>query len=322
MLALFPGSRQQEIDRHLDDFVRTAQLLEQRHRGLQVVLVATAPGVVVPADRCPYRQVTESSFSGAARRRCRGVQERHDDARGSRDRMSAGRCVSNERWTHAIARRLVRIPRIGLVNVVAGREVAPRVRAVRGWCPSEWPRRCRRCSLHGSPERTEWSATSPRCAINWARQARRGEWPTSCPSLVDMRRDERRPNAPRPACGAACASPIGEHRRRLDHPPARDDVARSTRGRGSVRRDHVQRKESFIAVFWHGEILPVTWVHRGFGGFAALISRHADGEDDRASRRGTWLSTRCAARRRAVACVRCWRSAQLLEKGVTARLHA
>jgi lipid-A-disaccharide synthase len=29
------------------------------------------------------------------------------------------------RWTHAIARRLVRIPRIGLVNVVAGREVAP-----------------------------------------------------------------------------------------------------------------------------------------------------------------------------------------------------
>jgi lipid-A-disaccharide synthase len=28
------------------------------------------------------------------------------------------------RWTHAIARRVVRIPRIGLVNVVAGHEVA------------------------------------------------------------------------------------------------------------------------------------------------------------------------------------------------------
>jgi len=38
------------------------------------------------------------------------------------------------------------------------------------------------------------------------------------------------------------------------------------------------RKEPFIVVFWHGEILPVTWVHRGFGGFAALISRHDDGE--------------------------------------------
>ena len=38
------------------------------------------------------------------------------------------------------------------------------------------------------------------------------------------------------------------------------------------------RQEPFIVVFWHGEILPVTWVHRGFGGFAALISRHDDGE--------------------------------------------
>jgi len=28
-------------------------------------------------------------------------------------------------WTYAIARRVVKIPRIGLVNVVAGREVAP-----------------------------------------------------------------------------------------------------------------------------------------------------------------------------------------------------
>jgi lysophospholipid acyltransferase (LPLAT)-like uncharacterized protein len=37
------------------------------------------------------------------------------------------------------------------------------------------------------------------------------------------------------------------------------------------------RREPFIAVFWHGEILPVTWAHRGMG-FAALISRHDDGE--------------------------------------------
>jgi len=37
------------------------------------------------------------------------------------------------------------------------------------------------------------------------------------------------------------------------------------------------RKEPFIIVFWHGEIVPVAWVHRGRG-FAPLISRHADGE--------------------------------------------
>lgn len=35
--------------------------------------------------------------------------------------------------------------------------------------------------------------------------------------------------------------------------------------------------EPFIVVFWHGEILPVTWVHR-HRGIAPLISRHADGE--------------------------------------------
>jgi lysophospholipid acyltransferase (LPLAT)-like uncharacterized protein len=39
----------------------------------------------------------------------------------------------------------------------------------------------------------------------------------------------------------------------------------------------LERKEPFIAVFWHGEILPITWVHRRRG-FAPLISRHSDGE--------------------------------------------
>lgn len=36
-------------------------------------------------------------------------------------------------------------------------------------------------------------------------------------------------------------------------------------------------REAFIIVFWHGEILPIAWVHRGRG-IAPLISRHADGE--------------------------------------------
>ncbi len=39
----------------------------------------------------------------------------------------------------------------------------------------------------------------------------------------------------------------------------------------------LSRNEPFIVVFWHGEIVPVTWVHRGRG-IAPLISRHADGE--------------------------------------------
>lgn len=39
----------------------------------------------------------------------------------------------------------------------------------------------------------------------------------------------------------------------------------------------LRRKEPFIIIFWHGEILSVAWVHRNRG-LAPLISRHADGE--------------------------------------------
>jgi lysophospholipid acyltransferase (LPLAT)-like uncharacterized protein len=51
-----------------------------------------------------------------------------------------------------------------------------------------------------------------------------------------------------------------------------------------VRRVHneefdarLARGDAFIIVFWHGEIVPVAWVHR-HRGIAPLISRHADGE--------------------------------------------
>jgi lysophospholipid acyltransferase (LPLAT)-like uncharacterized protein len=46
---------------------------------------------------------------------------------------------------------------------------------------------------------------------------------------------------------------------------------------GAAFDDMLARKEPFIVVFWHGEIVPVTWIHRRLG-IAPLISRHADGE--------------------------------------------
>ncbi|HEX9565917.1 MAG TPA: lysophospholipid acyltransferase family protein [Gemmatimonadaceae bacterium] len=41
--------------------------------------------------------------------------------------------------------------------------------------------------------------------------------------------------------------------------------------------DRLARGDAFIIVFWHGEIVPIAWVHR-HRGIAPLISRHADGE--------------------------------------------
>jgi lysophospholipid acyltransferase (LPLAT)-like uncharacterized protein len=41
--------------------------------------------------------------------------------------------------------------------------------------------------------------------------------------------------------------------------------------------ERLKRGDAFIIVFWHGEIVPVAWVHR-HRGICPLISRHADGE--------------------------------------------
>jgi lysophospholipid acyltransferase (LPLAT)-like uncharacterized protein len=75
------------------------------------------------------------------------------------------------------------------------------------------------------------------------------------------------------------------------------------------------RKEPFIAVFWHGEILPVTWAHRGMG-FAALISRHDDGEIIARVVEGLGLNTvRGSTTRGGVRAL--LESAQLLNNGVS-----
>ena len=123
-LALFPGSRAQEIARHLDPFVATARLLEQRVACLQVV-VSAAPGITLDPERCPYPIVRDQSF----------VVWRAADAALSKSGTSTLEAAvagcplvvgyRTSAWTYALARRLVTIPRIGLVNVVAGKEVAP-----------------------------------------------------------------------------------------------------------------------------------------------------------------------------------------------------
>lgn len=155
VLALFPGSRQQEIDRHIDAFVATAKLLEREHPGLEV-LVATAPGVVIPDDRCPYRQVTESSLAvlrAADAAICKSGTTTLEAAVAGCPLIVAYR---TSRWTHAIARRVVRIPRIGLVNVVAGREVA-REFVQSAAVPAAMARAVSPLLVAGSPERIQMS---------------------------------------------------------------------------------------------------------------------------------------------------------------------
>ncbi|MGA9837982.1 MAG: lipid-A-disaccharide synthase [Gemmatimonadaceae bacterium] len=124
MLALFPGSRAQEILRHLDDFVRVADELRLRDPRLQVV-VSVAPTVNLDTGQCPYPMVRGASFTvlrAADAAMCKSGTTTLEAAVAGCPLVVAYR---TSRVTYALARRLVSIPHIGLVNVVAGRELAP-----------------------------------------------------------------------------------------------------------------------------------------------------------------------------------------------------
>jgi lipid-A-disaccharide synthase len=124
VLALFPGSRPQEVERHAADFTAAARLLEQSRPGLQVI-VSGAEGL---ADRVssaiPYRRVQGSSltvFRAADAALCKSGTTTLEAAIAGCPLIVAYRAGA---LSYLLARRLVRIPYIALVNVVAGREVA------------------------------------------------------------------------------------------------------------------------------------------------------------------------------------------------------
>ena len=123
LLALFPGSREQEIRRHLVDFVAVARELERRRPGLRVI-VSAAPTVQLDPAICPYPQVRSASFAvlrAADAALCKSGTTTLEAAVAACPLAVAYRTSG---WTYAIARHLVKIPHIGLVNVVAGRQVA------------------------------------------------------------------------------------------------------------------------------------------------------------------------------------------------------
>lgn len=124
VLALFPGSRIQEIDRHLDAFVATASLLRGRHADLRVV-VSAAPHVEIDQRRCPYQVLHSASLPilrAADAAMCKSGTTTLEASVAGCPHVVAYR---THPLTYAVAKRVVKIPHIGLVNVVAGRAIAP-----------------------------------------------------------------------------------------------------------------------------------------------------------------------------------------------------
>jgi lipid-A-disaccharide synthase len=124
LLALFPGSRAQEVERLLDSFVEAARIVERRRPNTRVV-VSVAPGMAIDSRRCPYPLIEGASFPvlrAADAAICKSGTTTLEAAVAGCPLVVAYR---TSRWSYAIARRLVRIANIALVNIVAERRIAP-----------------------------------------------------------------------------------------------------------------------------------------------------------------------------------------------------
>ena len=88
------------------------------------VIVSAASTVTIDPARCPYPRVPSASFTvlrAADAALCKSGTTTLEAAVAGCPLVVA---YKTSPWTYAIARRVVKIPHIGLVNVVAGREVA------------------------------------------------------------------------------------------------------------------------------------------------------------------------------------------------------
>lgn len=124
VLVVFPGSRRQEIARHLVPFMATARAVVERRPGTRVVVHA-APTVDLREGDVPFPVIRGGSFEAfraADAAMCKSGTTTLEAAVAGCPLVVAYRAGA---LSYAIARHVVRIPYIGLVNVVAGREVAP-----------------------------------------------------------------------------------------------------------------------------------------------------------------------------------------------------
>jgi lipid-A-disaccharide synthase len=124
LLALFPGSRSQEVESLLDDFVATARELQRRDPKLQIV-VSAAPHVTIDPKRCPFPTVRSASFAifrAADAALCKSGTSTLEAAVAGCPLVMAYR---TNPLNYALAKMFVSIPNIALVNIVAEKRVAP-----------------------------------------------------------------------------------------------------------------------------------------------------------------------------------------------------
>ncbi|HYW49714.1 MAG TPA: lipid-A-disaccharide synthase [Gemmatimonadaceae bacterium] len=124
VLSLFPGSRAGEIGRHLTDFVATARAVVFERPEVQVI-VSAPPSVSIDPALCPYpvaRDKSHTVFRASTAAMCKSGTTTLEAALCGCPLVVAYRTSA---MTYAIAKRLVTLPNIALVNIVAEKLVAP-----------------------------------------------------------------------------------------------------------------------------------------------------------------------------------------------------
>lgn len=124
ILALFPGSRAQEVERHLETFSRAADHVVEARWHIQPVL-ARSTDVPMEAYRDAAFPVTEDGASLLAHAHAALVKSGTTTLETALAGVPMVIAYRTHPLTFWIARRLVDVDHIGLVNLVAGRRIAP-----------------------------------------------------------------------------------------------------------------------------------------------------------------------------------------------------
>lgn len=135
-VALLPGSRRQELERLLPDMLAAAAQLEQECREAGFILAAASPEmktlaeqIIARADRKPARLVIVENQTRQVLRQARAAWVASGTATLETALMECPMVVvyRTASLTYAVGKRLVRVPHLGMVNLLAGKELCPEI---------------------------------------------------------------------------------------------------------------------------------------------------------------------------------------------------
>jgi len=124
ILALFPGSRAQEVERHLTVFTEAALRAMEGHPGVQPVIAAAESLDAAAYAGAPF-PVVRRSAELLAHARAALVKSGTTTLQAALAGVPIVIAYRTHPVTFWLAKRLVRVDHIGLANLVAGRRVAP-----------------------------------------------------------------------------------------------------------------------------------------------------------------------------------------------------